>query len=363
MLRENNIPIKDSFNIWFNKEKRKEFYTTSVILYKTTFNHISNNKFPNIILKSDEPTGEIYFTSANFNEPFEEKYGTLLIRFINANFSSFETAYDTFFCFYGFSILEEFYISIPKARLFKSKEDFFKTYEPIFVEIKHKLKELQYLMKKCIDYMYNLNNNLEDKNYSPFEKYLTYIIKNNVFRYSTNIDVFYFQQFAHNTLNIAVQSINPKIVRAHLENGIININDSAVFHTSFLSNILYVSLSEIASNKDINIKVCKNCGKYFIPVKNTEKYCDITYYQNETTCKIIGANNSYTKKRKSVEGINFYRNNYQRRLMQAKRSDDEQIKLAFENWKQLAKTKIKKFNNKEISKDELLEWMKENKNI
>ena len=125
MLRENNIPIKDSFNIWFNKEKRKEFYTTSVILYKTTFNHISNNKFPNIILKSDEPTDEIYFTSANFNEPFEEKYGTLLIRFINANFSSFETAYDTFFCFYGFSILEEFYIGIPKARLFESKEDFF----------------------------------------------------------------------------------------------------------------------------------------------------------------------------------------------------------------------------------------------
>lgn len=363
MLRENNIPIKDSFNIWFNKEKRKEFYTTSVILYKTTFNHISNNKFPNIILKSDEPTDEIYFTSANFNEPFEEKYGTLLIRFINANFSSFETAYDTFFCFYGFSILEEFYIGIPKARLFESKEDFFKTYEPIFVEIKHKLKELQYLMKKCIDYMYNLNNNLEDKNYSPFEKYLTYIIKNNVFRYSTNIDVFYFQQFAHNTLNIAVQSITPKIVRAHLENGIININDSAVFHTSYLSNILYVSLAEIASNETVKIKVCKNCGKYFVPIKNTEKYCDIAYYENEKTCKTIGATNSYIKKRKSVEGIRFYRNNYQRRLMQVKRSEDEQVKLAFENWKHLAKSKIKEFNNNEISGDELLKWMKENRNI
>lgn len=49
--------------------------------------------------------------------------------------------------------------------------------------------------------------------------------------------------------------------------------------------------------------------------------------------------------------------------MQAKRSDDEQIKLSFENWKQLAKSKIKEFNNKEISEDELLEWMKENKNI
>lgn len=363
MLRENNIPIKDSFNIWFNKEKRKEFYTTSVILYKTTFNHIYNNKFSNIILKSNEATKEIYFTSANFNAPFEESYGTLLIKFLNANFSSFVTAYDTFFCFYGFSILEEFYKNIPKARLFKSEDDFLKTYEPIFINIKRKLKELQYLIKRCIDYMYNLNINLEDKNYSPFEKYLTYVIKNNLFRYSTNIDVFYFQQFAHNTLNIAVQSITPKMAREHLENGIININDSAVFHTSYLSNILYISLSEIASNETVKIKVCKNCGKYFIPIKNTEKYCDITYYQNETNCKIIGANNSYTKKRKSVEGIKFYRNNYQRRLMQAKRSDDEQIKLSFENWKQLAKSKIKEFNNKEISEDELLEWMKENKNI
>jgi len=363
VLRENNIPVKDSFNIWFNKEKRKEFYTTSVILYKTTFNHASNNKFPSIILKSDKHIGKIYFSSANFNSPFEEKYGTLLVKFLNSNFSSFETAYDTFFCFYGFSILEEFYKDIPKARLFKSKEDFYETYEPIFIEIKRKLKELQYLIKRCIDYMYNLNNNLEDKNYSPFEKYLTYVIKNNLFRYSTNIDVFYFQQFAHDTLNIAVESITPKIVREHLENEIIDVNDSPVFHTSYLSNILYISLLEIASNKDIKIKTCKNCGKYFIPIKNTEKYCDIIYYENEQTCKTIGATNSYTKKRKTVEGIRFYRNNYQRRLMQAKRSDIEQIKLAFKNWKSLAKLKIKEFNNNKLSENELLEWMKENKDM
>lgn len=363
MLRENNIPVKNSFNIWFNREKRKEFYTTSIILYKTAFNHNPNNKFSNIILKPNEATNKIYFTSANFNAPFEESYGTLLIKFLNANFSSFETAYDTFFCFYGFSILEEFYKNIPKVRLFKSEDDFLKTYEPIFIDIKHKLKELQYLIRRCIDYMYNLNNNLEDKNYSSFEKYLTYVIKNNLFRYSTNIDVFYFQQFAHDTLNIAVESITPKIVREHLENGIIDVNDSPVFHISYLSNILYVSLLEIASNKRIKIKTCKNCGKYFIPIKNTEKYCDIIYYQNEQTCKTIGANNSYTKKRKNVEGIKFYRNNYQRRLMQAKRSDDEQVKLSFENWKRLAKNKIKEFNNKEIVREELLEWMIQNKNI
>ena len=123
------------------------------------------------------------------------------------------------------------------------------------------------------------------------------------------------------------------------------------------------TLNKIASNEDIIIKTCKNCSKYFIPIKNTEKYCDNTYYQNETTCKTTGASSSYSKKRNSVEGIKLYRNNYQRRLMQAKRSESEQVKLAFENWKELAKSKIKEFNANKISEEELLEWMKENKNI
>ena len=364
MLRENNIPIKDSFNIWFNKEKRKEFYTTSVILYKTTFNHIYNNKFPNIILKSNEATKEIYFTSANFNAPFEESYGTLLIKFLNANFSSFVTAYDTFFCFYGFSILEEFYKNIPKARLFKSEDDFLKTYEPIFINIKRKLKELQYLIKRCIDYMYNLNINLEDKNYSPFEKYLTYVIKNNLFRYSTNIDVFYFQQFAHNTLNIAVQSITPKMAREHLENGIININDSAVFHTSYLSNILYISLSEIASNETVKIKVCKNCGRYFIPVnRQAEVYCDLTPTSGNTKkCRELGARTTYNKTIQDVEGLLIYRRTYQKRLMELSRNPNSTLedKEKFDNWKKSAQAKIKEFKAKKITEEELNKWMEKN---
>ena len=148
-----------------------------------------------------------------------------------------------------------------------------------------------------------------------------------------------------------------------MENGIINIGDSPVFHSSYLSNILYISLFEIASNTSIRIKVCKNCGKYFIPLRNTEKYCDIIYFENESSCKKVGANNSYSKKRNTIEGIKFYRNNYQRRLMQVKRSDAEQVKIAFENWKRLAKEKIKEFNNNKISEEELLEWMKENHDI
>ena len=49
--------------------------------------------------------------------------------------------------------------------------------------------------------------------------------------------------------------------------------------------------------------------------------------------------------------------------MQVKRCDDAEIKNAFENWKKSAKLKIKEFNNKKISEEELLVWMKENKDL
>ena len=49
--------------------------------------------------------------------------------------------------------------------------------------------------------------------------------------------------------------------------------------------------------------------------------------------------------------------------MQAKRSNNQQIEFAFENWKKLSKVKIKEFNNNEISEEKLIEWMKRNKNI
>lgn len=363
MLRKNSIPLKDGFNIWFNREKRKEFYTSSVILYKAIINHDHNNRFPNIILESKEKNKEIYYTSSNFIEPFEENYGSLLIKFVNADFSNFESSYCTFFCFYGFSILTEFSKNIPKPRLYKTKNDFYKTYEPIFIKIKPKIRELQRLIKNCINYMYNLNKNSKDSSYSPFEKYLTYVISNNMFKYSTNLEVFYFQLFAYDTLNIASQSITPKLVKEHLKNEIINIQDSAIFHTKYLSNLLYVSLAEIASNNNISIKSCKNCGKYFIPIKKIEKYCDIVYYKDAITCKQIGANNSYLKKRNSIEAIKVYRNNYQRRLMQVNRTQDEQVKQEFINWKLNANLKIKEFNHNKITEKELLEWMINNKNL
>lgn len=44
--------------------------------------------------------------------------------------------------------------------------------------------------------------------------------------------------------------------------------------------------------------------------------------------------------------------------MQVKRSNDEQVKIDFDNWKKLAKEKVKEFNNGVISENELIDWLK-----
>ena len=44
--------------------------------------------------------------------------------------------------------------------------------------------------------------------------------------------------------------------------------------------------------------------------------------------------------------------------MYAKRSEDENVKQEFNNWKILAREKVKNFNNGVISAKELSEWLK-----
>lgn len=72
------------------------------------------------------------------------------------------------------------------------------------------------------------------KYYSPLEKYITHAISKNLFKHTTNIEIYSFQIFAYDKLNIDSKSITPKILRKYLNNGMININNSVFFHTPYL---------------------------------------------------------------------------------------------------------------------------------
>ncbi len=364
MLRELNFSPKNSFYIWFDKKYKKEYYIAQLSMCKTKFVKEKDNKFNSIkLIKSysnkfnEEKT--IYYSSSDIINPFEENYGMFLINFLNADFSSFESAYLTYFCFYGLELLTEFCNNIPKVRAFNSEQDFKNTYKDIFNQSQLKLKELQNTIRLCVNYTYNLKRQDKYKNASYLTKFIAYSINKNLFRYTTNINVYYNINYAYKINDIKVTNITPLAVKDKIDERIINPTESNIYNSNYISNLVYLSLNEIATNPNVSIGICKNCGKYFISYKRSpEKYCRITYSENEEICKDIGIQATYKKKQKDNPCLSLYRKTYQKKLMYAKRSSNENAKHEFDDWKKLAKEKVKDFNNRIISENELINWLK-----
>lgn len=149
----------------------------------------------------------------------------------------------------------------------------------------------------------------------------------------------------------------------NLNTGKINLQDGRKYTSKLISNICYVVLDEIASSST-PIKICKNCGRYFIPVnRHAEVYCDLTPAKGNTKkCRELGARATYTKTIQDVEGLLLYRRTYQKRLMVLSRNPNatQEDKESFDNWKKSAQAKIKEYKSNTITEDELNQWMKEN---
>lgn len=114
--------------------------------------------------------------------------------------------------------------------------------------------------------------------------------------------------------------------------------------------------------KDLLIKKCENCGKYFIPLnRSDEKYCDRTSPQDsKKTCKEYGAQKAWIEKIKNNEAIGLYRKIYMSKQMLAKRNPDiceyktsfEKYKEQSSQWKADVKSGIK-------TEQEFIEWLKQ----
>lgn len=365
MLKDFKINSQDGFFIWFDRKYKKEYYVTQLEMCKTRFIKEKNSKYNSIKLeegysKEFNSNKPVYYSSSDILSPFEENYGMFLINFLNADFSNFATAYLTFFSFYGIRLLEEYSGKLPSSRSFKSELEYKEFYEEIFYKVRMNIKRLQNTIRRSVNYSYNLKGITEYKNSSAISKFITYSIKNNLFKYSENINIYYNVNYAYNINEISIRKVNPNDVTHKIENKTINPTESNIFNSNYISNLIYVCLNEIVTNTKVSIGICKNCGKYFISYqKKPEKYCKITYSENDEICKNIGIQIAYKKKQKDNPCLILYRKTYQKKLMYAKRSGNEKVKESFKEWKLQAKQKVKDFNNGILKDDDLIDWLKQ----
>ena len=113
-------------------------------------------------------------------------------------------------------------------------------------------------------------------------------------------------------------------------------------------------------NSGDTIKLCKNCGKLFVPLRSDALYCDnISPQDNQKTCKEYGNYQQWLRNIESNEATKLYRKIYMRKQMQTKRHpDDKEFLNEFEKYKSATKKWREDIKHSRKTNEQFLEWLK-----
>ena len=377
-----NIDLPDirhfeDFYIWFNKEKKEEYYSTPLYLYKADFSFDFNDKEKSknnngrnknggtrhIRWKENEGTdmglkqpGTLYF-------PYVERLGLMLLRFLNSDLSTYETAYKDFFYAYGFEILKDLdeFCNFELKSKYEDDETYLKETKKIYDILKEQIIYVQENIKDAVDYIYNINEIENLKPYTYSERYAVYLIKRmgKLYSYIKN-DKVIVDNYSNKYDELGHISENALLKKLKEESKLISMVNT--HKSNDISSVCYAILEELSKTDNYPIKKCQNCGMYFIPsFRLDEIYCDYPK-ENGKTCRDQGAILSYNKRLQEKNPYTEYRKLYQQKFgVVNKNKGNKKLKEEFETWKKQAKSQIFKWKHGELIDDEIYNWLEENK--
>ena len=366
-----NLPEKsffDSFYIWFNKEKREEYYSTPLYLYSVNRKDDFVNRLLTIEFDKNEVKGRVKEEQGlkypgNMYFPYVERFGMILLRFLNANLETYESAYETFFFAYGFEILKELdenYKFELKGK-YANDEEYIKQMEKIYNDLQDKIQEVQEEMKAFVTYVFNLDEQEELKEYTPSQRFAVYLIKHKgqAYTYNKNDNII---QDNYSNKNLELAHMNDTQLLDSFKNNTMLVSMIDTHQSNDLSAICYAVLEELVKTTNNPIKKCQNCGMYFIPSSRLDEiYCDYPKPDGKT-CREKGAVQAYNERLKQNKALAEYRRLYQLKSMAVGRNkDNKQMKKDFEKWKKDAKDKVNKLKHGVLTEDEVYEWLTNNK--
>ena len=358
----------DSFYIWFNKEKREEYYSTPLYHYSVNKKDDFENRLVTLYFDKSEIKGRTKEEQGlkypgNLYFPYVERFGMLLLKFLNANLETYQVAYETFFFAYGFEILkdiDENYTFELKGK-YENDEVYLKEMEIIYNELKYKIQEVQEEMKVFVNYVYNLNEQEELKEYTPNQRFAVYLIKHKgqAYTYNKNDNII---QDSYSNKNLELSHFSDRQLLDSFKNNTMLVSMIDTHQSDDLSAICYAVLEELVKTTNNPIKKCQNCGMYFIPNSRLDEiYCDYPKLDGKT-CRDKGAFQAYNERLKQNKALAEYRRLYQLKSMAVGRNkDNKQMKKDFDKWKKDAKDKVNKLKHRILTEDEVFEWLLNNK--
>ena len=353
----------DDFYIWFNKDEKQEYYSTPMYFYKATFNVDYEKRLRYISWKETESTDRGLKNPGLLYYPFAQRFGLLLLKFLNADLSNYETAYKDFFYAYGFEILRDIdeYSNFELKGRYEDDKTYLKETKKIYDIMKEQLIYIQENIQNAVDYIYNINGNEYLKQFTHSQRYAVYLIKRKgkLYSYKKNDNVIEdnysnkYDDFRNTSENDLLEG---------LKEGSMIISMSNTHKSNDIASICYAILEELSKTHNYPIKKCQNCGMYFIPNSRLDEvYCDYPK-ENGKTCREQGAILAYNKRLQEKSAYTEYRKTYQQKFgVVNKNKDDKKLKAEFETWKKQAKEKITKLKHGELTEDEVYKWLQENK--
>lgn len=300
--------------------------------------------------------GVLYF-------PYVEKLGLLLLRFLNADLYTYETAYKDFFYAYGFEILKDIDEDYNFELNGKYEDDntYLEETKKIYNNLKEQLIYIQEQITDAVNYIYNINEIEELKPFTHSQRYAVYLIKRKgkLYSYIKNDEVI--QDNYSNKYDELGNSADIDLLKKLKEEGML-ISMVNTHKSNDISSVCYAILEELSKKDNYPIKKCQNCGMYFIPNSRLDEiYCDYPK-ENGKTCREQGAILSYNKRLQEKSAYTEYRKTYQQKFgIVNKNKDNRNLKQEFETWKKQAKEKITKLKHGELTEDEVYEWLQKNK--
>ncbi len=358
---------EEFLRIWFNSDRKEEYFETNRLDLGNSV-RVSQDKYKlyNIISKNSIKSIKDYnfkdkkLTIITNQKPYVEKIGSLLINFLNTDFSDFDNAFDNFYSIYGCDFLYNYSIYEIYEDTFNTEKDAYDNFKILHNRGFKELIKLQNNYKKAVDFIFSLDKDDTYNEYSSKSKFSACLVINkfHLKEHSSNIEV----KSKVNNYNYDCKTKMPfDTILSEIDYNSFMIKIIDVYLIDKLEVALFIVLHQLVNNEFI-IKKCQICNKYFVPSKANELYCEFINETNGTICRDVGAFQIYKKNIESVPALLEYRRTYNKKSNEVSRNKDNiKLKENFDKWKKSAQTKIKEYKQGKVTEDELYKWMIENK--
>lgn len=347
----NKLKIDEPISIFVSKN---ETLTHKAFLYAKT-----KSSKPNYYNLKNINTG--YFTINTTSTT--QTLCTELINFLNCNFDNYDDCFMWFTKFFtsyiiytGEDDINKFEVN--KLYSFNKVKELFEKY---FEEIKNDSKRGQKLLSEFVDYIFNINNIEEIKDFTS--KIRFYIYYNS---HAKKLDRFinnYFsmpQGFSFRTISGIKGSTEKDLIKFFKSAPDYDVEPNYSTSNENIYGILYVTLFQFVLNNKYLIKKCKNCGKYFITDNARINYCN-NLYKGKQTCRDIGNQIAQRIKQENEIVYGKYRKIYAKKSMLVKRNPDIEVyKIDYENWKKEAKEFMDAIRSEKKTYKEFDKWLDKN---